>query len=130
MSAVAAILHLAIIFVGASWYRLFGAGERMARLSESGHWYPTLLTSLITLVLTVWAVYAVSAAGLVPLMPLAKPVLCLITAIYLLRGLAIIPILVFTPERASVFWFLSSAVCLLYGAAHFIGLAQVWTRLS
>ena len=63
LSAVAALLHVGILIFGAPWYRFFGAGERMAELAASGHWYPTLITSLIALVLVVWAMYALAGAG-------------------------------------------------------------------
>ncbi|MBC7983974.1 MAG: hypothetical protein H7Y02_08975 [Candidatus Obscuribacterales bacterium] len=46
LSAVAAMLHVGIIFVGAPWYRFFGAGEDMARKAEAGSWYPALITRL------------------------------------------------------------------------------------
>jgi hypothetical protein len=129
MSAIAASLHIGILIVGAPWYRFFGAGERMAELAASGHWYPTLITSLIALVLFVWAMYALAGAGVIRSLPFMKSVLCAITAIYLLRGLAIIPIVVFAASSVTPFWFWSSAACFFYGMVHLLGLKQVWARL-
>lgn len=37
LSAIAALLHVGIIIGGPSWYRFFGAGERMARAAAAGH---------------------------------------------------------------------------------------------
>lgn len=45
LSGVAALLHVAIVFGGASWYRFFGAGERMASAAAAGRLY-CLRTSL------------------------------------------------------------------------------------
>lgn len=129
LSATAALLHVAIIFVGARWYRFFGAGEQMARLAESGHWYPPVITSGIALVLAIWALFALSGAGVVRPLPFVKPALCIITAVYLLRGLVIVPIFIFAQQQATPFWFWSSAICLMYGVVHLVGLTQVWSKL-
>ena len=129
LSAVAALLHVGILVFGADWYRFFGAGERMAQLAAAGHWYPPLITSLIALVLSSWATYALAGAGVIRRLPLMKPALCIITAIYLLRGLVIIPIAAFATSMATPFWYWSSAVCLLYGLVHLLGLRQAWAHL-
>ena len=63
LSGIAALLHVLIVFGGGPWYRFFGAGEEMARLSEAGHWWPPLLTTGIALVLALWALYALAAGG-------------------------------------------------------------------
>ncbi len=49
-SAIAALAHLGCIIFGGDWYRFFGAGEQMAKMAEDGHWYPTVVTSIIVLV--------------------------------------------------------------------------------
>ncbi|MGQ4584278.1 hypothetical protein [Lysobacter sp. F60174L2] len=36
LNAIAALLHVGCIIFGASWYRFFGAGERMAQLASAG----------------------------------------------------------------------------------------------
>ena len=36
LSALAALLHLAVIAGGPDWYRFVGAGEEMARMAEQG----------------------------------------------------------------------------------------------
>ena len=52
-SALAAIAHLACIVFGGDWYRFLGAGEQMAVLAEQGHWYPTVVTLIISMVLII-----------------------------------------------------------------------------
>jgi putative oxidoreductase len=49
-SLAVAILHIAIIIGGPEWYRFFGAGEEMALMSESGSFYPTMLTHISGLI--------------------------------------------------------------------------------
>ncbi len=129
LSAIAALLHIGCIFFGAPWYRFFGAGERMARLAESGSWYPTIVTSVIVAVLIGWSVYALSGAGVVPRLPLMRPALCAITAIYLLRGLVVVPLFLVVPEKTTAFWVWSSAICLFFGIVHLVGTSQAWARL-
>lgn len=36
MSFISSLLHIAIILGGPDWYRFFGAGEQMAKMTESG----------------------------------------------------------------------------------------------
>ena len=128
-SLAASVLHLACIAGGAEWYRFFGAGERMARMAERGHWYPTVLTLGIAAVLGAWALYAWSGAGLIPRLPLLRPALCVITGVYLLRALAFVPLQPFFPGNSAAFWYWSSGVCLVLGLLHALGLRQVWPRL-
>ena len=130
LSALAALLHLGCIAFGAPWYRFFGAGEQMARLAASGSSYPALVTIAIALVLLTWSLLAFSGAGLVRKLPLLRTGLCLVTAIYLARGAAVLPLMAFVPGRSTTFWWWSSAICLIIGLIHMVGLRQVWARLS
>lgn len=130
LSALAALLHVGCIVFGASWYRFFGAGERIARMAAAGHWYPTAITAAIIVVLSSWALFALSGAGVVRRLPLVRPVLCAITGIYLFRGLAFAPFHGYFPGNSSAFWLWSSAICSVIGLVHLIGLCQAWTRLG
>ncbi|SFP63439.1 hypothetical protein SAMN05216567_107365 [Variovorax sp. OK605] len=129
LSAVAALLHLCIIFGGPAWYRFFGAGERMASGAAAGHLYPPIVTLLIACVLGVWAAYALSGAGVLQPLPLLAWVLPAITAVYLLRGLVALALFVFERRRLTAFWVWSSVICLGFGAVHLVGLVQVWPHL-
>ena len=129
LSAIAALLHICIIFGGPAWYRFFGAGERMASGAAAGHWYPPIVTLLIACMLAVWAAYALSGAGVLQPLPLLAFVLPAITAVYLLRGLVVVALFVFDRRRLSAFWVWSSLVCLVYGLVHLLGLVQVWETL-
>jgi hypothetical protein len=131
LSAIAALLHIGCIVFGASWYRYFGAGERMARLAASGSIYATLITSVIASVLLVWALYALSGANVIPRLPFTRLALCAITAVYLLRGGAGLLLAVFAPGEQGVrFWFWSSVICLGIGAVYLVGTQQAWLQLS
>jgi hypothetical protein len=131
LSAVAALLHLGCIFFGPSWYRFFGAGERMAQLSAAGSLVPTLITAGIATVLALWSLYALSGAGVILRLPLVRLALCAIAGIYLLRGLAGLGLAVLAPgDRGLAFWWWSSVICLGVGALYLVGTRQVWSQLS
>ncbi len=129
-SAVAALLHLGCIVFGGAWYRALGAGEAMARMAEAGRWHPTLVTLGISSVLIVWSLYALSGAGYFYRLPLLRTALVAITAIYLLRGFAFMPLMSKFPDNSLTFWIVSSTICALIGVIHLVGLILAWPRLS
>lgn len=129
LSSIAAILHLGCIYFGASWYRFLGAGEQMAIMAEQGRIQATIITLSITFVLAVWALYAFSAAGAISQLPFARIILVIISAIYLLRGIAGFFLVSHPLGRTADFWLWSSSICLIVALVHIIGLKQVWTLL-
>lgn len=129
LSAVAALLHVGCIAFGAKWYRFFGAGERMERMAERGEWRPTLITAGIVLVLATWSLYALSGAGVLPGLPLLRLALCAIAGVYLLRGIGGLAIAAWPRIERRGFWVWSSAICLVLGGVHALGLAQRWEAL-
>lgn len=130
LSALAALAHLGIIVGGPEWYRFFGAGEAFAQLDAQGSLYPDTVTFGIASVLAVWAAYALSGAGVIRRLPLLRSALSIITAVYLLRGLGVLPLAVMRPESANAFAWWSSAICMGYGWVHLVGLRRAWPRLS
>ncbi len=130
LNAIAALLHVGCIVFGASWYRFFGAGERMARLAEAGSWRPTVITAGIVVVLSVCTLYALSGAGAIRTLPLLRIALCTITAVYLLRGVAGLSYAALGAMRTdATFWWWSSVICLVLGIVHALGSTQAWRRL-
>lgn len=130
LSGLAALVHLACLVLGAPLFRLLGAGEQMAQLHLAGHWYPTIVTLVIASVLAGWSVYALSGAGVIRKLPFRRTALCAITAIYLVRGVAFVPVMAYFPRNSRTFWAVSSSICLVIGLVHLVGLRQSWARLS
>ena len=129
LSAIAALLHLGCIAFGAPWYRFLGAGEQMAQMDLAGHWYPTVATLIISGILLLWSAFALSGAGVIRRLPLTRLALCAITSVYLLRSVGFVVLMPYFPGNSGAFWFWSSAICLVFGIVHLIGLRQVWPRL-
>ena len=130
LSAAASLLHLACIAGGPAWYRFLGAGEGMARAAERGEWRPALITLFIAGVLAAWSAFAFSGAGLLPRLPLLRTALVAITAVYLLRAFAVIPMAQLRPTHFEAFWLWSSGIVLIYGVVHAVGLWRAWPELS
>ncbi|MEJ2794460.1 hypothetical protein WAE56_13680 [Iodobacter sp. LRB] len=126
LSVIAALLHIAIIFGGAQWYRFFGAGEHMASMAEKGSLMPAVITAGIAVVLFIWGLYAFSGAGLIRRFPFMRICLALISIIYLVRGLVLIPACFIAPEQINTFAIWSSLICLGYGLLYAIGTKTVW----
>ena len=126
----AALAHAGCMLFGADWYRFFGAGEQMAQLAEQGHWYPVVVTAVITLILLVWACYALSGGGAIRRLPLTRLALVLISSILLLRGLAFVWLMPLFPENSLLFWLVSSGICLLMGTLFAVGSWQQWPVLG
>ena len=130
LSVAASLLHIACIIGGPDWYRFFGAGEAMATMAEQGSMTPTLVTLGIAAILAIWAAYAFSGAGLLPRLPLLRTGLVTISAVYLLRGLALIPALAINRGEVTPFVLWSSLIVLVYGLAYAAGTWIAWPRLG
>lgn len=129
LSAAASLLHVATIVGGPDWYRFFGAGEEMARAAERGSVMPGLVTAGIAAILGVWALYAFSAAGLVRRLPFIRTALILITGVYMLRALALVPLLALKPQLVDTFAIVSSLIVLCYGVTYAVGTWRAWSSL-
>lgn len=130
LSALASLLHIVVIAGGPAWYRFFGAGEAIATMAEQGSMTPTLLTLGIAAMLAIWAAYAFSGTGLLPRLPLLRTGLVVISAIYLFRGLVLVPALALNFGGVTPFVLWSSLIVLVYGLAYAIGTRLAWSSLS
>ncbi len=132
-SAAIAILHTAIIFVGAPAYRYFGAGEEMAQMASSGSVIPALVTFFIAVIFSIWGLYALSGAGLIRRLPLLPVGLIVIVSIYTLRGIGVIPQIVWlvnSPKPIPPQDLIFSLVSLLVGIVYFVGTIATWRTLQ
>lgn len=102
----------------------------MAQMAEAGHIYPTIVTLVIVALLTIWSLYALSGAGVILRLPLLRLALCIIAAIYLLRGMVFIFLMPMFPENSIAFWVISSAICIVLGLLYALGIRQSWAYLG
>jgi hypothetical protein len=130
LSLLASLLHVGVILGGPDWYRFFGAGEEMARMAEKGSFYPTLITIGIALILAAWAYFAFAGAGWGWKPPLLRTGLVAISLVYLLRGLVLLPLWLFAPDKLNGFAVWSSLIVLGYGLLYALGTWKAWPSLS
>lgn len=130
LSVAAAVLHVAVIVGGPDWYRFVGAGEAMAQAVERGAWMPHGITLAIAAVLSIWAAYAFSGAGRIARLPLLRTGLIVISAIYCLRGLSLIPLALLRPQFVDSFAIWSSLIVMAYGLAYAVGTWRAWPDLE
>lgn len=130
LSVAAATIHAACLVYGAPLYRLLGAGDDMVRMAERGETLPAAVSLSLAAGIAVAAVYALSGAGMLRRLPFARTVLCLVTAVYLFRGIGFGVFVPLFPENPFGFWMWSSAFSLLAGLLHYAGLRRAWAALE
>ena len=86
LNFIAAALHVFVILGGPKYYRLFGAGERLAQMAEEKKAWPAVLTSCIALILASWGVIALSLNGIIMPIPYALEVFWAIAIAYSVRA--------------------------------------------
>jgi len=132
LSFAVALLHLVIIFIGGPAYRYFGAGEEMAQLTESGSLRPALITLGITVVFILFGLYAFSGAKLIRRLPLLNIALPIISVIYTLRGMAVVPEIIYkinAPDAVPARMIIFSAAALSIGLLYLSGTIKNWKNL-
>ncbi|WP_028115199.1 hypothetical protein [Ferrimonas senticii] len=126
----AALAHLGCIVFGPDWYRMLGAGEAMAQMAEQGLWYPTLVTLSIAVILCLWGIFALAGAGVIKKLPFTRPILVVITSVFLLRAFSFSVLMPSFPDNTLTFWLISSGTCLLIGSLFAVGTKQEWSKLT
>jgi hypothetical protein len=121
------LMHVFIAYKGENLYRYFGAGEWMAQLSKNGSVFPAIITLSGSLVFALMGLYAFSGAQLIRQLPFLRLILLIIGSIFTLRGVMIIPQIIFSISkhypilnRFTLFSFVSLFIGLLYLMGVFI----------
>jgi hypothetical protein len=130
LSLTASALHIACIMGGPDWYRFFGAGEALAQADARGSWVPAIMAFGIATILALWAAFAFSGAGRIKRLPLLRTGLVVISAIYLARGLLLIPLHLMRPQLTDSFAIWSSLIVFIYGVAYAVGTWRAWRSMT
>ncbi len=117
----AALLHFVCVFWGVNGFRFLGAGKSIVQMVERGHWYPNFTAITVGLILTVCAIYAFFAAKGIQVLPFTKLILSLVSAVFLIRGFAFPWLKSKFVGNSDLFWYISSAFCLILGALYAAG---------
>ncbi|HHR6080325.1 TPA: hypothetical protein ACS7ZY_002719 [Providencia alcalifaciens] len=118
---IVALLHFACLVWGAAGFKWLGAGERIVKQAQEGHWYPPFTAIFVGTVLTIWGLYAFSAAQGSFSLPFIQPILFAIAAVFLTRA-AIFPLIKNRFKgNSDLFWYVSSGCCLILGLLFLVG---------
>lgn len=117
----AALLHFVCVFWGANGFRFLGAGKSIVQMVERGHWYPNFTAIAVGLILTVCSIYAFLAAKGIQILPFTKLILSLVAVVFLIRGFAFPLLKSKFLGNSDLFWYVSSAFCLILGALYAAG---------
>lgn len=118
----AALLHFVCVFWGVNGFRFLGAGKSIVQMVERGHWYPNFTAIAVGLILTVCATYAFFAAKGIQILPFTKLILSFVAAVFLIRGLAFPWLKSKFVGNSDLFWYISSAFCLILGSLYTVGI--------
>jgi hypothetical protein len=121
-----ALLHLVVLAAGPEWIAFVGAPAEVVLSAKRGTWLAPVSTLGIAALLTVLALYSLAAAEKFRALPLVRPILGLFAAIFVVRGLIILP--AFVQGRVNwaapvdLFIVTSSLAILVLGVALCLGL--------
>ena len=129
--AVGALLHVAAIAVGARGYVLLGAPAGLVALVGTGSLRPAVSCLVIASLLLLGSVYGFSGAGLGPRLPACRPVLGIIAAVLVVRGIFLPVVAAWRPyllrglcghcQAVNGFVLFTSVLCLIVGVGYALG---------
>jgi len=113
------------------WSRYFGAGEALV----SKLWLLYLLGFFVTMLFAVSGLYALSGGGYIRRLPLIRTGLITISAVYILRGINLVPELlvnagaIHSTDTIPLRNIIVSTVSLLIGLLYLVGIIGYWSQL-
>lgn len=125
LTFVAALLHFICVLWGANGFRFLGAGKSIVQMVERGHWYPNFTAIAVGIILTVCSMYAFFAAKGLQLLPFTEIILSLVAAVFLIRGFTFPWLKSKFIGNSDLFWYISSAFCLILGTLYAVGVYSI-----
>lgn len=122
-----ALIHVAAIAGGPSWFHFFRAPPQVVESARAGTWLAPVSALAIAAAMALCAAYAFSAAGRLPRLPLMRTALAAIAAICLLRAAGTIPIYLYWPQLIDTFEIVAAIIWGAIGLGFAAGFRQ-WRR--
>lgn len=129
--SLAIALFQAVVSLSPAWSLYFGAPAEFVQ----NRWLLLLLGEITAVIFGIWGLYGLSGAGFIRRLFLLRLGLVVISAIYILRGLMILPELLIVwkilppSEVVTSQGLISSLVSLAVGLIYGIGTLGVWSEL-
>ncbi|NRR30519.1 hypothetical protein HSX11_09980 [Oxalobacteraceae bacterium] len=124
IAAIGAVIHLAAIVGGPSWYAYFGAPPQIVASARDGTWLAPVSAAIIAVLMGLCAAYACSGIALIRRLPLLRPVLASIAAVCLVRAFVLIPLAFTHAELRNTFEFGAALVWGLAGVGFAVGFSS------
>lgn len=134
LCGVGALVHLAVIPLGAEWYAFIGAPRGLLPMLDHGSVRPAVTCVLIASALAIWSAYGLAAVGLLKRLPALRLVLAFVGGTLILRALVLPALAVWEPAALSGlcgrcqhfngFVLLTSVICLFIGGGYALAALQ------
>lgn len=124
------VIHWISPFLGPDWYSFLRVPHFVIESARQKTWLAPTGMIIIGFLMLIGAVYALAGAGTIPRPPFTRTALITISLICLLRGLVIVPVLIFIPGTFIAFNVIGSLVWFIAGLGFAIGAYQRWPRLA
>lgn len=121
IAAVGAMIHIAAIVGGPSWFEFFGAPPAVVASARAGTWLAPVGSLVIAGLMALCAAYAFSALGRVRRLPLLRLGLFAIASVCLLRSLALPLAALRWPQLINTFELVAATVWGLAGLGFALG---------
>jgi hypothetical protein len=128
IAALGALIHIAAVRAGPSWYAFFGAPPAVVASARAGTWPAPAGAIVIGLLMAICAWYACAALGMVRRPPLLRTGLATMAAVCLPRALILAPLAVTHPELRNTFEVVAAIVWGLAGIGFALGFVTVGAR--
>lgn len=118
---VTAVAHLSCIVLGPACYQAQLAPSEVVQSALEGTMLAPLATVLVSGLFLLCALYAVSSAGLIRHLPLLRPAMFCLALLFVVRGIATLPLSLMYPEMVSAFSVVAGILWLLCGLCFWSG---------
>ena len=126
INIVIAVAHIVGLFWADKMFEITGIGNEMTKLAQTHSSLPYILTLFVAIVFFIFGLYGLSADNKLRKLPFLKPVVFVISGIYLLRGIGE---LIFDLEKQQANQFseiIYSLTAVFIGFLYLIGGLQKW----
>lgn len=123
-------IHWIAPFLAPDWYAFLQCPKFVVESARNKTWVAPTGMVIIGFLMLACAVYALSGAGKMRRLPLTRTALVTISLICLVRGLILVPVVIFIPGTFFAFNVVGSLVWFVAGLGFAVGTYQSWPRLA
>ena len=126
INIVIALGHLIGLFWAEKMFEVTGIGKEMVELAQTHSSLPYLLTVFVAVFFFIFGLYGLSADGKLKELPYLKPIIFIIAAIYLFRGIGELIVDMQIQQANAFLETLYSLIAIVIGLLFLIGGVKKW----